>query len=99
MPARDLPLLVAGALSLRLPRGTEGAPAKQKTMLLECLALSAPRDWDAHKWEQQRASLRETVLSLAAGVYFRGLVGEPLRVFSRPTPRCAGFEPASGLYR
>ena len=35
-------------------------------MLSECLALfHAPRDWDAHKWEQQRASL-ETVLSLAA---------------------------------
>ena len=31
--------------------------------------------WDAHKWNN--APLRETVLSLAAGVHFRGLVGEP----------------------
>ena len=73
MPARDLPLLVAGAQSLRLP-------AKQKTMRSELGAVRDPghgqvRDprlapaepaphWDAHKWEQQRASL-ETVLSLS----------------------------------
>ena len=76
MPARQ----VAGAQSLRLPRVQRGQPAKQKSMLLECLALfPASRDWDAHKWEtvSNNAPLRETVLSLAAGVYFRGLVGEP----------------------
>ena len=43
------------------------------------------------------APLRETALSLAAGVYFRGLVGEPLRVLSHASLVRGSSQAASGL--
>ena len=43
------------------------------------------------------APLRETVLSLAAGVYFRGPVGEPLRVLSHASLVRGSSQGASGL--
>ena len=62
--SRPPPMDGSAIQSRRLPRVQRGQPAKQKSMLLECLALfSAPRDWDAHKWEQQRASAGDCALT------------------------------------
>ena len=88
MPARQ----VAGAQSLKLP-------AKQKTMRSELGAVRDPghgqvRDprlapagpaphWDAQVGATTRLLSGDCALTSRRSSHFRGLVGEPLRVFSR----------------